>query len=100
MNKIERLKEEIRKADWICWSNGRSTDYVDEFYEETSIENLIELVDKHLSSNHNKANNTQTLNNNMAGSKDRPLVVTKDKSGNETLNLNNKNKEVKHGRNI
>jgi hypothetical protein len=44
---VKGLKEEIKKAEWIDWSCGRSTDYVDEFWEEGSIENLLEMIDKY-----------------------------------------------------
>lgn len=44
---IEALKKEIKEANWIVWSCGRSTDYMDEFEEEGSIENLIKLIDKY-----------------------------------------------------
>ena len=42
----KELIEEIKKVEWIEWSCGRSTDYANEFWEEGSIENLIELVNK------------------------------------------------------
>jgi len=44
---VVKLKEEIKKAEWIVWSCGRSTDYVDEFWEEGSIENLLEMINKY-----------------------------------------------------
>jgi len=46
MNKkqVEELIKFIKKADWIVWSCGRSTDYVDEFWKEGSIENLVNKI--------------------------------------------------------
>jgi len=50
---IEAFKKEIKNAQWIDWSCGRSTDYVDEFWEEGTIENLLEMIDKYCSHNLN-----------------------------------------------
>ena len=50
---IEKLIEYIQSGDWIVWSCGRSTDYVDEFWKEGSIENLVNKF-KELSLKHNK----------------------------------------------
>lgn len=44
----ETLIEEIKKGEWVDYSCGRSTDYVNEFWKETSIENIIELINIHL----------------------------------------------------
>lgn len=52
------------------------------------------------SQNLKSKNHTQTLNNKaiaMAGSKNRPLLVSEDKSGNGTENLNS-TKEVQDGK--
>lgn len=43
---IEKLKDMIKSEDWIEYSNGRSTDYADEFCSEWSIKELIEELDK------------------------------------------------------
>ena len=41
---VKELIEYIESGNWIYWSCGRSTDYVDEFWEEGSIKNLINKV--------------------------------------------------------
>jgi len=43
---LEKLKKKIEKAEWIDWSCGRSTDYVNEFWQEGSIDNIKEEIDK------------------------------------------------------
>jgi len=42
--KVKELIKFIESRDWIVWSYGRSTDYVDEFWEEGSVENLINKI--------------------------------------------------------
>jgi len=51
---VKKLKEYIKSGDWIDWSCGRSTDYVDEFWEEGSINNLIEKIDELMLNNNKK----------------------------------------------
>ena len=41
---LEELKEKIKNGNWVGYSCGRSTDYVDEFWEETSIININEII--------------------------------------------------------
>ena len=48
MNKkqVLELKKYILSEEWIDWSCGRSTDYVDVFWTEGSIKNLINKIDE------------------------------------------------------
>ena len=46
MKKKDKLLEYIESRDWIDWSCGRSTDYVDKFWEEGSVKNLKEKVEE------------------------------------------------------
>ncbi len=43
---VKELKEYIESRVWIVWSCGRSTEYVDEFWEEGSVENLLNKLEE------------------------------------------------------
>ena len=49
--KVKELIKYIKSSNWIVWSCGRNTDYIDKFWEKGSIENLINKVKELLSVN-------------------------------------------------
>ena len=44
VNKEKELIDYINSGDWVDWSCGRSTDYIDVFWEEGSKNNLINKI--------------------------------------------------------